>query len=399
MPPEVYPVQQVTRYLKELLETNHHLNEIWVAGEVSNLSLASSGHIYFTLKDARGALRCAFFRNRNVGQRTRLDEGVSVVVYGSLSLYEQRGDLSFVVDFVQPEGTGALAAEFERQRARFEEEGLFALERKRPLPRFPERIGVVTSATGAVFHDICDVLGRRWPLATIVLQPTPVQGDGAAPLIADAIRTLTRERDLDVLIVARGGGSAEDLWAFNEEPVLRAIFACPVPVVSAVGHETDNTLADLVADRRAPTPSAAAELVAPDRLVVARHIGTMQRHAAVEATRAVASARERTDLRTLAIGRSLPDLAGLRRRIRERAALASRALTGRTRHEADRIHTIEARLATLSPLATLERGYALVARPDGVPVTSAASLGAGDPVALHFHDGHRAARIEATDDH
>ena len=262
MPPEVYPVSQVTRYLRELLETNRHLTEIWVAGEVSNLSLASSGHIYFTLKDARGALRCAFFRNRNVGQRDRLSEGASLIVYGSLSLYEQRGDLSFVVDFVQPEGTGALAAEFERRRARFEEEGLFAPGRKRELPRFPRRVGVVTSATGAVFHDICDVLGRRWPLAEIVLQPAPVQGDGAAPAVAEAIRTITHEQDLDVLIVARGGGSTEDLWAFNEEPVIRAIFASPVPVVSAVGHETDTTLSDLVADVRAPTPSAAAELVA-----------------------------------------------------------------------------------------------------------------------------------------
>jgi exodeoxyribonuclease VII large subunit len=399
VPPEVYPVQQVTRYLKELLETNNHLREIWVAGEVSNLSLASSGHIYFTLKDARGALRCVFFRNRNVGQRARLEEGASVVVYGSLSLYEQRGDLSFIVDFVQPEGTGALAAEFERRRTRFEEEGLFASERKRPLPRFPERIGVVTSATGAVFHDICDVLARRWPLATIVLQPASVQGESAAPAVADAIRAIARDRPLDVLIVARGGGSAEDLWAFNEEPVVRAIYACPVPVVSAVGHETDTTLADLVADVRAPTPSAAAELAAPDRLTVSRQIGAMQRQVAVEITRAVAVERERLDLRALAIGRSLPDLDVLRSRVEERAAIASRSLVERCRRDIDRTANIEARLATLSPLATLERGYALVARPGGVPVTSAAALGPGDPVVLHLHDGRRAARIEAFDDH
>ncbi len=395
MPPEVYPVHQVTRYLRELLETNRHLTEIWVAGEVSNLSLASSGHIYFTLKDGRGALRCAFFRNRNVGQRARLAEGSSVVVYGSLSLYEQRGDLSFVVDFVQPEGTGVLAAEFERRRAQFEAEGLFAIGRKRTLPRFPERIGVVTSPTGAVFHDICDILARRWPLATVLLQPTPVQGDAAPAMVAEAIRTLAREQQPDVVIVARGGGSAEDLWAFNEEPVVRTIFACPVPLVSAVGHETDTTLADLVADVRAPTPSAAAELVAPNRLTVARHIATMQRHAESQAVRTVAAARERLDLRVLTVGRGLPDIGAFRRRVRERTAVASKASIQITRRHTEQVGNLAARIGTLSPLATLDRGYALIARPDGMAVTSVATLTPGDEVDLRLHDGHRPARIEA----
>ena len=283
MPPEVYPVRQVTRYLRELIESNRHLSQIWVAGEVRNLSAASSGHIYFTLADeqARAGLRCAFFRQRNIGQRERLSEGVSVVVYGSLSVYEPRGELSFIVEFVQPEGTGAQAAEFERLRALFEADGLLAPERKRPLPAFPQRIGVVTSASGAVLHDVIDVLRRRWPLAAVLVQPTQVQGEGAGALIAEALRALSErappERRPDVIILARGGGSAEDLQAFNEEPVGRAIFASPVPVVSAVGHETDTTLADLVADLRAPTPSAAAELVAPDRIEVAQRIDTISR--------------------------------------------------------------------------------------------------------------------------
>ncbi|MXZ62269.1 MAG: exodeoxyribonuclease VII large subunit, partial [Chloroflexi bacterium] len=252
MPPEVYPVRQVTRYLRELIEANRHLSDIWVSGEVSNLTRASSGHVYFTLGDGGAALRCVLFRSRNVGQAQRIDEGLSVVVYGSLSLYEQRGDLSFIVDFVQPEGIGALAAEFERLRAKFEEEGLLAVERKRPLPAFPQRVGLVTSPTGAVLHDVTDVLGRRWPLARLVVAPARVQGEGAAALIADALRRLGEEH-LDAIILARGGGAAEDLWPFNEEPVSRAIYASPVPVISAVGHETDTTLADLVADVRAPT--------------------------------------------------------------------------------------------------------------------------------------------------
>jgi len=395
MPPEVYPVSQVTRYLRELLEANRHLTEIWVAGEVSNLSLASSGHIYFTLKDGRGALRCAFFRNRNVGQRERLREGASLIVYGSLSLYEQRGDLSFVVDFVQPEGTGALAAEFERRRARFEEEGLFAPERKRALPRFPRRIGVVTSATGAVFHDICDVLGRRWPLADIVLQPAPVQGDGAAPAVADAIRAITREEPPDVLIVARGGGSTEDLWAFNEEPVVRAIFGSPVPVVSAVGHETDTTLADLVADVRAPTPSAAAELVAPDRMAVAHHVDTLQRHVELQVVRSLASAHERLDVCTLRLRQSAPDVLELRRTLGLLTYRSTTALDGRLRDTSSRLDERLGRLSSLSPLATLARGFALVTRADGAPAPSASAVAPSEVVSIRWHDGVRPARVEA----
>ena len=395
MPPEVYPVHQVTRYLRELLETNRHLTNIWVAGEVSNLTRAGSGHIYFTLKDARGALRCAFFRNRNVGQRTRLDEGASIVVYGSLSLYEQRGDLSFVVDFVQPEGTGALAAEFERRRAQFEGEGLFAAERKRALPAFPERIGVVTSPTGAVFQDIVQVLARRWPLATLLLQPTPVQGDGAAPAIAEAIRTLARDQRPDVLIVARGGGAAEDLWAFNEEPVVRAIFACPVPVVSAVGHETDTTLADLVADVRAPTPSAAAELVAPDRATVQLRVASLRQHLELQLVRRADAARERLDLRSAEVRRGLPDVARLRLGVRQLAAGSTRALQTRHARAAERHASLLQRVGALSPLATLERGYALVLTSDGATVRTAAALHAADRVQLRFHDGVRPARVES----
>jgi exodeoxyribonuclease VII large subunit len=394
VPPEVYPVHQVTRYLRELLESNHHLSEIWVAGEVSNFSRASSGHMYFTLKDERGALRCVFFRNRNVGLRTALADGQSVVVYGSLSLYEQRGDLSFVVDFVQPEGTGALAAEFERRREAFEAEGLFAPERKRPLPAFPERVGVVTSATGAVFHDISDVLARRWPLATLVLQPAPVQGDGAAPAVADAIRTIARAQALDVLVVARGGGSAEDLWAFNEEPVVRAIFACPVPVVSAVGHETDVTLADLVADVRAPTPSAAAELIAPDRAVVGGQVAALASHVQLSLMRSVTLKRESIETRRAALGRALPSIENLSGRVADYAGAMTREASNRHAQAAERVAALAARVGTLSPFGTLERGYALVTYGEDGTVASAAALQPGDHVRLRFFDGSRFAAIE-----
>jgi exodeoxyribonuclease VII large subunit len=394
VPPEVYPVHQVTRYLRELLESNRHLTEIWVAGEVSNFNRASSGHMYFTLKDERGALRCVFFRNRNVGLRTPLADGLSLVVYGSLSLYEQRGELSFVVGFVQPEGTGALAAEFERRREAFESEGLFAAERKRPLPAFPQRIGVVTSPTGAVFHDISDVLARRWPLATILLQPTAVQGDGAAPAVADAIRSIAREHALDVLVVARGGGSTEDLWAFNEEPVVRAIFACPVPVVSAVGHETDVTLADMVADVRAATPSAAAELVAPDRAVVGRQVAALASHVQLALTRGVATHREGIEAHRAALGRAIPSVEVLRERVADYTAALSRRVSELHAHAAARTAALTARLGTLSPLATLDRGYALVARVDGSAITHAAALRAGDRIRIRFADGSRPAVVD-----
>ena len=392
MPPEVYPVRQVTRYLRELIEANRHLSDIWVSGEVSNLTRASSGHVYFTLGDGGAALRCVLFRSRNVGQGQRIDEGLSVVVYGSLSLYEQRGDLSFIVDFVQPEGVGALAAEFERLRAKLEEEGLLAAERKRPLPAFPQRVGLVTSPTGAVLHDVTDVLGRRWPLARLVVAPARVQGEGAAALIADALRRLGEER-LDAIILARGGGAAEDLWPFNEEPVSRAIYASPVPVISAVGHETDTTLADLVADVRAPTPSAAAELVAPDRAEVSQRVGVLTRRADTAMNRRIDTATNQADGFATSLGAALPDLAAASRRIEERLAVGGRALELAIARAAERTSALGGRLAALSPLATLDRGYAVVTREDGSVVTSAAALRPDDAVQLRLRDGTRSARV------
>lgn len=395
MPPDVYGVRQVTRYLRELLETNRHLVDIWVGGEVSNLTRASSGHIYFTLKDGPAALRCVFFRSRNAGQRDHLEAGASLYAHGSLSLYEARGDLSFIVDFVQAQGVGAEAAEFERLRARLDEEGLFAPERKRALPRFPRRIGVVTSPTGAVYHDIVDVLARRWPLATVLMQPTVVQGVGAGALTAEALRTLAREHRPDVIIVARGGGSAEDLATFNEEAVPRAIVGSPVPVVSAVGHETDTTLADLAADVRAPTPSAAAELVAPDRAEVTHRIDALQHRGEQSLLRTLSDAHARRDRAVTRLDSGLPDIDAARSRVHRNTERAARGLSTALASAHERSATVAARLETLSPLATLNRGYAIVVRPDGTPVGSANRLQANDRVELHLRDGRRAATIEA----
>src|SRR3990172_8867435 len=262
-PLQVYAVRQVATHLRELVESDLFLSDLWIAGEVSNLRRYPSGHLYFSLKETDAALSCVLFKSANTG--FQFEDGDAVVAHGRVSFYEVRGDLQFIVDFVQPEGVGALQAEFERLKARLQEEGLFDEARKRPLPRFPRGIGVATSAAGAVFHDICHVLERRWPLGEVVLAPTAVQGPEAVPGIVGAFSALNEQRGIDVVIVARGGGSLEDLWAFNDEAVARAIFGSVVPVVA---HEPDTTIAAFVADVRAPTPSAAAELVAPERTEV-----------------------------------------------------------------------------------------------------------------------------------
>lgn len=393
-PPDVYPVAEVGRYLRELVEGDPHLTAIWVAGEVSNLTHAASGHSYFTLKDQQAALRCVLFRDQGAGQRDRLMQGVSLVVHGSFTFYGQRGELNMRVDFVQPEGTGALQAELERRRARFEADGLFAADRKRPLPRFPRRIGVVTSPTGAVWSDIRTVLARRWPLAELVLQPAIVQGPAAAASIADAIRQLGTSRTPDVIIVARGGGAAEELWPFNEEAVVRAVFGAPVPVVSAVGHETDSTLADLVADVRAATPSAAAELISPDRADVAREVAGVRGGIEAALARRLAAAHDDLELAVADVRRGVPGVAAAREAVADRLAAASAAIAMRLDSAREQLVASAGRLRALSPEATLRRGFAIVERPDGETVTSAATLGAGDALRLRFADGRRAVRVE-----
>ena len=399
MPPEVRAVWQVARYLRERVDGDPHLRDLWIGGEVSNLTVASSGHMYFTLKDNGGALNCVFFRNQNQPHRKHMQSGVSLVAHGQVTFYAERGNLQFMVDFVQPAGVGALQAEFERRKAQFEAEGLFDDSRKRDLPTFPTRIGVVTSARGAALHDIQTVLERRWPMATLMLQHAIVQGEEAAVDIAEAIRSIAPKGrpDLwpDVVIVGRGGGSTEDLWAFNEEPVVRAIFGCPVPVVSAVGHETDTTLADLVADRRAPTPSAAAELVAPDRVDVARHVQSVQARGLMHVSRRLAAASQGVDRTITRIERRLPDTQPLHRSVSARADRMQHAVHRSVVEAREQTAALRAQLRTLSPLATLERGYAVVRREDGTPVPSAADAQAGDRVVIRWRDGMKPARVES----
>lgn len=392
----VYAVHEVTTYLRELFESDSHLSDIWIAGEVSNVSRPASGHVYFTLKDRDAQVRSVFFARRGApsSATSRLIEaGHAVVAHGRLSLYEQRGDLQLYVDFVQPEGVGAKQMEYERLRARLEEQGLFDDTRKRPLPRFPRKIGVVTSESGAVFHDICHVLERRWPIAEVVLAPAPVQGPLAVGGIIGGLDALDARGDIDVIIVGRGGGSIEELWAFNEEPVARAIFASATPVVSAVGHETDTTIADFVADRRAPTPSAAAEIVAPHRLDVSVRLGVAAGTMASILQQRIGIERENIGVSIRTLERRAPDIDRFRQRIDDAARRGAAAVEGAHRHAVTGVGNCVWRLRSLDPQATLERGYAIVQRGKRA-VSSVADARAGDALDVRVKDGSFGVRVD-----
>lgn len=389
---QVYAVRQVATHLRELLESDLFLSDLWISGEVSNLRRYPSGHLYFSLKDAEAALSCVLFKSANTG--FQFEDGHQVVAHGRISFYEVRGDLQFIVDFVQPEGVGALQAEYERLKARLQEEGLFDEARKRALPRFPRRIGVATSEAGAVFHDICHVLERRWPPGEVVLAPTAVQGADAVPGIVAALGALNDERGIDVIIVARGGGSLEDLWAFNDEAVARAIFARLAPVVSGVGHETDTTISDYVADVRAPTPSAAAELVAPDRTEVSARLsvaaGTLLSHVqrlADDGRAGVAQAVARVE-------RAAPEVNRERQRTDDLTRSAQAAVEGLLRGYQKGLHGFHLALRSLDPYATLQRGYALVQR-DGHVVESVADTTVGERLDVRVRDGDFPVRVDS----
>jgi exodeoxyribonuclease VII large subunit len=385
-----YTVSQVASYIRSELESDPHLADLWIEGEVSNLSIASSGHAYFNLKDRQAVLQAVMFRSQR-GIHL-LANGDSVTAHGRVSFYEPRGTLNIMVDVVAPQGLGELALELERLKQKLASEGLFDPSRKRPLPAFPKVIGVVTSPTGAVFHDIQNVLSRRFPLAKLVLSPTQVQGDGAAASIASALELLDREGGCDVIIVARGGGSLEDLWSFNEEVVARAIYACSTPVVSGVGHETDETIADYVADVRAPTPSAAAELIVPDaRDLKSTAMFLLQRMSRSLATR-VEQEREGVNRLRRQMEAGLPDIPTLRRRIDDLGRIAGSTVASLSTQRRLEVDGVNQRLRGLDPRATLSRGFAVVeVVKSGVALTSTGQVSSGDELRITVSDGEVAA--------
>jgi exodeoxyribonuclease VII large subunit len=389
---EATTVSALARYLKDLLESNLTLTNLWVEGEISNLTRSQRGHVYFTLKDANAQIACVMFQRQYRG--APLDNGAQVLAHGNVSFYEQRGNIQLIVDFVQPAGVGARQAEFERLKEKLAADGLFDKARKRSLPAFPGRIGVVTSPTGAVFHDISNVLARRWPLAEIVLAPTPVQGAEAAISITEAIRQLNGLGGIDVIIIARGGGSIEELWPFNEEIVARAVYASAVPVISGVGHETDFTIADFVADARAPTPSAAAEAVAPDRRDISRRVEGILLAISSGAKNKVSQGVTDVDRAGRRLALALPDTSRYAERL---ASLLRHAATGLARgldQRTERTNAHASRLRALDPRATLSRGYAVVQIRDGKQaVTSVKQVKGRERLDVHVKDGRFPAEV------
>ena len=389
----IYGVSQVTAYIRDLLAYDDLLSDVWVEGEVANLRRPGSGHSYFTLRDSNTSLRCVLFR-RSRGA-THLQDGAAVVAHGRVTLYEVRGDLQLVADVIQPEGVGELQLRLEQLKAQLEREGLFEESRKRPLPFFPRRIGVVTSPTGAVWQDIRTVIGRRYPLVELLLAPAMVQGDSAAETIVEGIAALNDEPDVDAIIVARGGGSLEDLWPFNEEPVARAVFSSRVPVVSAVGHETDFTVCDLVADVRAPTPSAAAEMVVPDRMDLLQRLSTSVHQVESATVRHMGAATGDMRLLWTRLGRAVPEVDQLRLRVDDRLDTARTLLAHRVELSRGRVDRLSAALRTLSPLDTLRRGYSIVVdRTTGKVLSSARDTQPGNSLDITLNEGTIAVAVE-----
>ena len=356
--PVVYSVSQVAGYLKDKLESDGVLSRLTVQGEVANLRTVASGHSYFSLREDGSTIRCVMFRGRS-GQEY-LEEGHEVLAGGNFTFYAPYGEANMQVAAVLPVGEGAMALELARLRQQLAAEGLFEASRKRPLPLFPKVIGVVTSPSGAVWQDIQNVVRRRYPLAELRLSPTAVQGDYAGGQIADAIRGLNEEGVADVIIVARGGGSLEDLWCFNAEEVARAIFGSSIPIVSGVGHETDHTIADDVADHRAPTPSAAAELTTPDRHQLLANVFAAGQQLTAIMLGHIDRRRNGVELQRQRLQRRGPDVAV---RMRQVDGLTERATAAILRHKERLQRDLEAqqaKLTALDPAATLRRGYAVV---------------------------------------
>ncbi len=437
--PAVYTVAELTSAIHRLLTMN--FDDVRVAGEISGFKVWTSGHAYFTLKDGAAQVRCVMFRNVARYLRVKPCDGMSARVRGSIEVRQERGEYQLVVTGIEAQGEGELQLAFERLKRKLLDEGLFSQERKRPLPAYPTRIGVVTSPKGAVIRDIISVLRRRWPVADVRLYPTKVQGEGAVEGVCTALDRLGSSGWPEVIILARGGGSIEDLWTFNEEAVARAIAACPVPVVSGIGHETDFTIADFVADLRAPTPSAAAEIIAPDRadilhriesarvragrsltLLLARLARGLAERGASRAARLVhrliGRAQQRADeldyalrlagagriaglaKRLLALDRRLRGqdarlrLAHSNHRAAELATRLNNAASAAIHARAARFNPLASQLAALSPLGVLTRGYAIVEGPGGI-LRDSASVSPGNSLNIRLGKGSLGAIVES----
>ena len=416
--PQMLTVSQLNTYIKSVFDQDYRLRNILVTGEISNFTEARSGHLYMTLKDDKSALKAVMFRGSAVRLKFRPENGMKVIAFGSVSVYEAGGQYQMYLSDLQPDGLGSLNLAFEQLKEKLANEGLFDPARKKPLPVYPKRIGVVTSPTAAAFQDICNVLRRRWPMAEVVLSPTLVQGVEAPAQIASALQLLDRA-GVDVIIAARGGGSMEDLWAFNDEAVARTVAACETPVVSGVGHETDFTIIDFVSDLRAPTPSAAAELCTPDWfeesdrvLAFGNHMRSLlQNRLNGERTRLqnletsnvlrsfdslVNEKRLKIDQLTERMGRYVAEQTRREGMRLDRAAIRlDHAMTDRVNAERSRLSKAAAKMEAFDPFAVLARGYSIAETDEGKLVKTVGDVRKNDKLTVRVSDGTIHAVVES----
>jgi exodeoxyribonuclease VII large subunit len=393
----VWSVSELTQHIKERLELDPKLQDVWLRGEISNLSRATSGHLYFTLKDAEAAIGCVMWRSDAARLAWQPEHGAAALARGRISVYAPRGNYQLYVEELHPAGLGDLHARFEQLRDRLKAEGLFDADRKRPLPPFPRVLGIVTSPQAAAFRDAQNVLRRRYPLVRVLLAPSLVQGDQAPPQIVAALQALDRRDEVDLILLVRGGGSLEELWAFNDERVARAIAACRHPVVSGVGHETDFTIADFVADLRAPTPSAAAELSVPDQAELRARIQGWEEQMEGSLNRQLGELRQAVDQQQRTLQRLSPQarVDTHRQQVDELTRRASRAVVHGLALQRAALAGLEARLGALSPQATLERGYAIVRQAEtGAAVQRVDAVRKGDPLSIRVQDGEFGAVVD-----
>lgn len=389
IPRTIYSVSKINSTISRILQQQPQLNNVWVRGQISNLSRPNSGHLYFSLKDESSIIRGVMFRSNVSKLPFQLRDGEEVLVQGKIDIYAASSQYQININTIEPIGEGALQRAFEDLKRKLADEGLFDDVHKKPIPKYPKKIGVITSATGAAIQDIYQRIQKRYPIAELLLYPTLVQGDKAPRQIAKAIRAMNRRKDIDVLIVGRGGGSIEDLWAFNEEVVAQAIFASQVPIVSAVGHETDFTISDFVADYRCPTPTAAGEHVVPDK----DELITQLEHVLERITNA---AQNRLGVLNGVVKELYSKLSPERRRdainnlsqsIDDLEAAYQRAITDKLKTESNNLQSMSARLHGVSPLATLERGYSISRNMSGEIITSSSQLSKGDELDVKLSKG------------
>ena len=393
--PASFSVAQVNAYLRELMENDATLQNIWVKGEISNLSVPRSGHMYFTLKDSQASLRCVMWRSQAARLSYLPQDGDQVEIHGSISVYEASGQYQLYADQIRPVGEGLLYQEFNQLKEKLQAEGLFDPERKRRLPYPPKTIGIVTSPTGAALRDMLNTLRRRYPLAEVILSPTAVQGDAAPAEIVAAIQHLNHFVGPDVILIARGGGSMEDLWAFNAEQVARAITGSESPVICGVGHETDFTIADFTADLRAPTPTAAAELAVPDQMEIRGILLEHRNRLMANFMEQVSEKNWNLEQLYASLLRRSPEaqLRGYRQQVDELARQGSRAIQHQIALQRTQLQGINQFLAAINPQAILERGYAIVTLSDGRVVKRIVDVKIGDELKIQVSDGDFSAEV------